>query len=140
MAKVPLAQKVALVAVKSLWESLDIAWQAVVLPVDEDELTTVSEMQPEYGDAMEAYKEFCRRAHSCPQWLQIRNNLGPPLNSRPWPSRLSFYLAAALPTRFGFIQRRELLATISTRDRLVAATVAFREYPPVTQYQVSCGA
>jgi hypothetical protein len=50
--------------------------------------------------------------------------------------KLSMYLAAAVPLRFGLGGRRSLLATISTTDRLQAVAAAFKSHPPVLRSQV----
>lgn len=50
--------------------------------------------------------------------------------------KLSMYLAAAVPLRFGFSGRRSLLATIATSDRLSAVATVIKSHPPVLRSQV----
>ena len=50
--------------------------------------------------------------------------------------QLSFFMAAAVPTRFGHSGRQRLLATVSARDRLRAVAAIYETHPPISRARV----
>ena len=74
-------------------------------------------------------------------WKAVARSLGlAPSSSRlSTPGQfqqLSFFMAAAVPTRFGHSGRQRLLATVSARDRLRAVAAIYETHPPVSRAMV----
>jgi len=98
-----------------------------------------------FQQALAAFGRFYAVAGASPLWKAVARTLGAPYphfardagaSDLAAAKRLSFYLAAAVPVRFGFTGRQRLLATISALDRLMAVTEIMQSHPPVHRSHV----
>lgn len=92
--------------------------------------------------ALDSWEKFLHYAKPSPAWQILALDLGdlpqPPTTNdmnkyAAYMQNLSFYMAAAVPTRFGHSGRHKLLATVSARDRLRAVGMIYETHPPVSR-------